>query len=106
LSTSILKKIYGCLWNFSENCILIENKDYQTLNSNKMKNLLIILTFFFLFSAFRIDEKITISVFVYDQQDGKPIIGAEIKAKSNSKIFLNAHQNGAFKLYISKTEYV
>ena len=69
-----------------------------------MKNLFIILTFFFLFSAFKTDEKITISGFVYDQQDGKPIIGAEIKGKNNNKNSTIADQNGAFKLSISKNE--
>ena len=69
-----------------------------------MKNLFIILTFFFLFSAFKNDEKITISGFVYDQQDGKPIIGAEIKGKNNNKNSTIADQNGAFKLSISKNE--
>jgi hypothetical protein len=60
--------------------------------------------FLFLFLAFRADEKIIISGFVYDQKDGKPIIVAEIKAKSNNRFFTNADQNGAFKLSASKTE--
>ncbi|MBU1373888.1 MAG: von Willebrand factor type A domain-containing protein [Bacteroidetes bacterium] len=69
-----------------------------------MKNLLTLLTFFLLFSAFKTDEKITISGFVYDQKDGKPIFEAQIKAKSNGKTFTNTDFKGAFKLSVSKTE--
>lgn len=69
-----------------------------------MKNLLTIFTIFLLFSSFRTDEKITITGFVYDQQDKSPIIGAKVNAKHHPTEFTRTNAKGAFSISISKSE--